>query len=413
MLYCTPPAVSGSRNGTRSVSAVKSANQPSAVDVRLGSVASSTRALLAARSSAMRLSAFSDGRPSRHWSLNIGPSAPASPISPARAARSAAAFLRLACLSAGWAGGSVRVVPVFSAPSPVPPASPPSHPVGAVTLHATAISESLPPALWAGVAMCPPAITAARYQALPRECAQRVSGSTASAPSAASVLSLGSGAPPTSAPHLAEGGRGGGDVNGGMVRVLVGRWAGRTGSGGGVPGALPRLSRAPHARRASRSASSAPPMRIASASACQHASGTRARRTRHPAAAASRCTSPSSSGHWRVSRRACPRSVLICAAPLEAALMAAAAGSQSPTAITACGCSRVAARIASATAHIPNISAAGMDSDGSAFAPARARCAARSAAVAAAWPSAARAAVGHGSVTSHAVWAPRVSVVNA
>eukprot|EP00965_Chrysotila_dentata_P171697 5666129-Pleurochrysis_carterae.AAC.1 len=99
-LYCVPPAVSGSTNGTRSVSAVKSANHTNAVDVRRESVASSTRALLAARSSAILLSALSDGRPSRHWSPCVGPSAPASPISPARAASSAAAFLRLACLSA-------------------------------------------------------------------------------------------------------------------------------------------------------------------------------------------------------------------------------------------------------------------------------------------------------------------------
>eukprot|EP00965_Chrysotila_dentata_P172091 5679022-Pleurochrysis_carterae.AAC.1 len=61
MLYCTPPANSGSTNGTRSVSATKSANQPSAVDVRRGSVASSILVRLAARSSASRRSALSDG----------------------------------------------------------------------------------------------------------------------------------------------------------------------------------------------------------------------------------------------------------------------------------------------------------------------------------------------------------------
>eukprot|EP00965_Chrysotila_dentata_P116568 3853190-Pleurochrysis_carterae.AAC.1 len=32
VLYCAPPTVSGSTNGTRSVSATKSSNHPSAVD---------------------------------------------------------------------------------------------------------------------------------------------------------------------------------------------------------------------------------------------------------------------------------------------------------------------------------------------------------------------------------------------
>eukprot|EP00965_Chrysotila_dentata_P058141 1927457-Pleurochrysis_carterae.AAC.1 len=60
VLYCTPPAFSGSTKGTLSVSAVKSANQFSAVDVRRESVASSTRALLAVRSSAIRRFALSE-----------------------------------------------------------------------------------------------------------------------------------------------------------------------------------------------------------------------------------------------------------------------------------------------------------------------------------------------------------------
>eukprot|EP00965_Chrysotila_dentata_P080634 2660719-Pleurochrysis_carterae.AAC.1 len=55
----------------------------------------------------------------------------------------------------------------------------------------------------------------------------------------------------------------------------------------------------------------------------------------------------------------------MAAAPLDAALSAEAAGSQSPTAITAVGRSARAALTASATAHAPNSSAAGMDSTGS------------------------------------------------
>eukprot|EP00965_Chrysotila_dentata_P023389 775442-Pleurochrysis_carterae.AAC.2 len=60
-------------------------------------------------------------------------------------------------------------------------------------------------------------------------------------------------------------------------------------------------------------------------------------------------------------------------------------------AITAWGRFPVAVCSASATAQMPNASAAGMDSAGSAVDPARSRCAARSVAVAAAWASASRA----------------------
>eukprot|EP00965_Chrysotila_dentata_P045297 1505152-Pleurochrysis_carterae.AAC.1 len=62
---------------------------------------------------------------------------------------------------------------------------------------------------------------------------------------------------------------------------------------------------------------------------------------------------------------------------------------------------------------MPKASAAGMESEGSESTPARSRCSTRSAAVAAAWSSAARAAVGHASDTSHAVIAPVASGANA
>eukprot|EP00965_Chrysotila_dentata_P106427 3515260-Pleurochrysis_carterae.AAC.1 len=71
----------------------------------------------------------------------------------------------------------------------------------------------------------------------------------------------------------------------------------------------------------------------------------------------------------------------MAAAPLDAALSAEAAGSQSPIAITAVGRS---ARAALTTAHAPSSSAAGMDSTGScACSWRRARSAVRSGAVAA------------------------------
>eukprot|EP00965_Chrysotila_dentata_P090008 2970537-Pleurochrysis_carterae.AAC.1 len=66
--------------------------------------------------------------------------------------------------------------------------------------------------------------------------------------------------------------------------------------------------------------------------------------------------------HCVVVRLACRRSVRIAAAPLDAAFRAAAAGSQSPTAMTARGVAVVAAATASTTAHVPKSSAAGMES---------------------------------------------------
>eukprot|EP00965_Chrysotila_dentata_P179633 5931636-Pleurochrysis_carterae.AAC.1 len=96
--------------------------------------------------------------------------------------------------------------------------------------------------------------------------------------------------------------------------------------------------------------------------------------------------------HCGVSCRARRRSSRMAAAPLDAAFSAAAAGSQSPTAIAAVGCLASAELTASATAHAPNSSAAGMDSTGSwALSCKRARSAARSDAVAAPLASACRA----------------------
>eukprot|EP00965_Chrysotila_dentata_P142738 4717534-Pleurochrysis_carterae.AAC.1 len=94
----------------------------------------------------------------------------------------------------------------------------------------------------------------------------------------------------------------------------------------------------------------------------------------------------------------------MAAAPLEAELSAAAAGSQSPTAMTAVSASpRDASPTASATAHAPNNSAAGMDSRGRPSGPAPLRSAARSAAVVAPLRSATSTSAGHGCDTSHAV----------
>eukprot|EP00965_Chrysotila_dentata_P215534 6188832-Pleurochrysis_carterae.AAC.1 len=82
--------------------------------------------------------------------------------------------------------------------------------------------------------------------------------------------------------------------------------------------------------------------------------------------------------------------------------------------MTARGGSFVDERTASATAQVPNVSAAGMDSAGRLSASARLRCAARSVAdVDAAWSSACSAVPGHSSDTSQAVVAPLASVVNA
>eukprot|EP00965_Chrysotila_dentata_P136983 4530931-Pleurochrysis_carterae.AAC.1 len=109
----------------------------------------------------------------------------------------------------------------------------------------------------------------------------------------------------------------------------------------------------------------------------------RARATRHPAASASAATASRRCGwlslsaspfaslgtetasHWLVSCRAPRSSSRIAAAPLEAELSAEAAGSQSPTAMTATSLApRASAPTASATAHAPNNSAAGIDRTG-------------------------------------------------
>eukprot|EP00965_Chrysotila_dentata_P259258 6213495-Pleurochrysis_carterae.AAC.2 len=122
----------------------------------------------------------------------------------------------------------------------------------------------------------------------------------------------------------------------------------------GVCGPRFHLCRAP-----SRSAASSPAARIALRSASQHRGGIGARRVGHPAAFASASTASISLGwlslsasplasrgtdtasHCVVSSRACRSSTRMAAAPLEAAFSAAAAGSQSPTAITAAGGSAV------------------------------------------------------------------------
>eukprot|EP00965_Chrysotila_dentata_P001444 47223-Pleurochrysis_carterae.AAC.1 len=74
----------------------------------------------------------------------------------------------------------------------------------------------------------------------------------------------------------------------------------------------------------------------------------------------------------------------MAAAPLEAELSAAAAGSQSPTAMTAVGSTPCdAAPTASATAHAPNSSAVGIDRTGGLSSPVARRSFTRSPAVAA------------------------------
>eukprot|EP00965_Chrysotila_dentata_P011397 372533-Pleurochrysis_carterae.AAC.3 len=113
-LYCTPPGLAGSTNGTLSVPSVNDSNQPSAVIVRLGSVASSTRALLAVRSSCRRARAVSEGAPRRHWSGSLGPSGPVSPAASARSASDHAARRRSAPISSG-------ATPVGAIGTPLPP----------------------------------------------------------------------------------------------------------------------------------------------------------------------------------------------------------------------------------------------------------------------------------------------------
>eukprot|EP00965_Chrysotila_dentata_P009660 314445-Pleurochrysis_carterae.AAC.1 len=95
-LYCAPPGLAGSTNGTLSVPSVNDSNHPSAVIVRLGSVASSMRALLAVRSSCRRVLAASEGSPLRHWSGSLGPRGPVSPAASARSASDHAARRRSA-----------------------------------------------------------------------------------------------------------------------------------------------------------------------------------------------------------------------------------------------------------------------------------------------------------------------------
>eukprot|EP00965_Chrysotila_dentata_P211501 6186500-Pleurochrysis_carterae.AAC.1 len=108
--------------------------------------------------------------------------------------------------------------------------------------------------------------------------------------------------------------------------------------------------------------------------------------------------------HWLVSSCAPRRSSRMAAAPLEAELSAAAAGSQSPTAMTAVGRTpRDAVPTASATAHAPNSSAAGMDRTGGQASPVVRRSSARSPAVAAPLRSASCTSLGHVSATSQAV----------
>eukprot|EP00965_Chrysotila_dentata_P084310 2784304-Pleurochrysis_carterae.AAC.1 len=85
-LYCAPPGLAGSKNGTLSVPSVNDSNHPSAVIVRFGSVASRTRALLAVRSSCRRLRAASDGSPPLHRSGSLTPRGPVSPAASARSA---------------------------------------------------------------------------------------------------------------------------------------------------------------------------------------------------------------------------------------------------------------------------------------------------------------------------------------
>eukprot|EP00965_Chrysotila_dentata_P058431 1937958-Pleurochrysis_carterae.AAC.1 len=87
--------------------------------------------------------------------------------------------------------------------------------------------------------------------------------------------------------------------------------------------------------------------------------------------------------------------------------MAAAAGSQSPTATTAAGRRSCASRTAAATAHVPNSSAAGIDSVGSVSTPRCCLSRSRSSAVAAPRCNAACTAAGHVTVTSHTTpWWP-------
>eukprot|EP00965_Chrysotila_dentata_P004475 145618-Pleurochrysis_carterae.AAC.1 len=171
-LYCASSATSGSTYGTLSVSAVRSANQLSAVDTRRVSVASCTRALLAARSAATRRSAPSDGCPSRHWLSCIGPSAPARPIAPARAPSSAAASRRRACLPTGGAGlsaGGEPPAPHVSSLALVPTCEPGPRAATAAPIPSSPVACGALPSVRSGPSTRP---TAARYHALPHLCAQ-------------------------------------------------------------------------------------------------------------------------------------------------------------------------------------------------------------------------------------------------
>eukprot|EP00965_Chrysotila_dentata_P172439 5690466-Pleurochrysis_carterae.AAC.1 len=141
-----------------------------------------------------------------------------------------------------------------------------------------------------------------------------------------------------------------------------------------------------------------------------------------PAASASPRTAASSSGwlsrsasplasrgtgtarHCVARRRAPARSTRIWARGLVAASIAAAAGSQSPMATTACGVRPMPRAAAAATAHAPNSSAAGIDTVGSGDdRPSRCSSALRSARVIADRRSIAPMSAGHHSETSHTV----------
>eukprot|EP00965_Chrysotila_dentata_P178381 5891528-Pleurochrysis_carterae.AAC.1 len=215
------------------------------------------RALLAARSSAMRRFALSEGLPSRHWSSCDGPMAPAKPNSPARVASSAAALRRRACLSsvsAGWlpcpeSWPADAPVPLSVLPLATPTRSPRTSiggPLGALS----AFSSS-------GVRVCAASRpTVEWYHALPCVRAHPTSESSGTSPRSSR---------PPAAP-----GRGGGAWAPGY-RV----W--------GEMGGLAHSRVTP--RRPSRSSVSAPPIRIAPRNASQHAAGMRARLVRQPAAA--------------------------------------------------------------------------------------------------------------------------------
>eukprot|EP00965_Chrysotila_dentata_P195461 6177005-Pleurochrysis_carterae.AAC.1 len=115
-LYCTPPGLAGSTNGTLSVPSANDSNHPSAVIVRFG-----------------RFRAASDGSPLLHWSGSLTPRGPVSPAASALIASVHAAWRRSAPGASGAAAASPSGGADPSGVSSRPPGRDPTAPCSAPT----------------------------------------------------------------------------------------------------------------------------------------------------------------------------------------------------------------------------------------------------------------------------------------